>query len=96
VRRHRLEHQRPRRDLGAAPHQDVAQHRGARADEDVVADLGVAVADLLAGAAERHVLQQRHVVADDGGLADHHPRAVVQQDAAAQPRRRVDVDGQHL
>ena len=60
----------------------------------VVADLGMAVAGLLAGAAERHALQQGAVVADRGRLADHDAGAMVEHDADADPGRRIDVDGE--
>ena len=43
---------------------DIAEDLGARADQHAVADLRMPVAALLAGAAERHVLQHRHVVLD--------------------------------
>ncbi len=56
LRRYRLEHERPRCNLGPLADADVAQHRGGRADQHVVGDFGVAVAALFARAAQRHVL----------------------------------------
>ena len=50
---------------------------------------------LLAGAAERHVVQDRHVVLDHRGLADHQAGRVVEEDAAADARRRMDVGLEH-
>src|SRR5271170_4145236 len=50
---------------------DVAQHLGAGADCDVVADGGMALAFLFAGSAQRYSLVEGHVVADDGGFADY-------------------------
>ena len=35
---------------------------------------------------------ERAVVADLGGLADHHPHPVIDEEAAADPRPRVDLD----
>jgi hypothetical protein len=56
VRRDGLEHQAACRDLRALAHADVAQHSRACADDHAVGDLGVAVAVVLAGAPQRHVL----------------------------------------
>ena len=55
----------------------------------------VALAALEAGAAQRHPLVERHPVADLRGLADHHAGAVVDEELAADPRRRVDLDPGH-
>ena len=44
---------------------DIAEDFRARADQHAVTDFRVAVAGLLAGAAERHALQDRDVVLDD-------------------------------
>ena len=54
------------------------------------------VAALLAGAAQRHPLQDRHVVLDHRRLADHDPGPVVDQDPPPDPRRRMDVEPEHL
>src|SRR5204862_1735755 len=43
-------------------------------------------------AAERHALVDSAAVADLGGLADHHAHAVVDEDAGADFRARVDFD----
>ena len=56
----------------------------------------MAVALLLAGAAERHFLQDRDVIVDHRGLARHEARAVIQQDALADARRRVNLDREDL
>ena len=53
------------------------------------------VARLLPGASQRNALQDRHVVAHYRGLADHHPGAVIDQDALPQPRRGVQVEREH-
>ena len=54
----------------------------------------MAVARLLAGAAQRHALQQRAVVADRRRLADDDAGAVVEHDADADPGGRIDVHGE--
>ena len=74
---------------------DIADDLGARADQHAVGDLRMAVAVFLAGAAERHVMQHRDVVADHRGLADHEAGGVIEEDAAADLRRRMDVALEH-
>ena len=49
----------------------------------------MALADVLAGAAERHALIEQTVVADLGRLADHDPGAVVNDQTAADLRAGV-------
>ena len=44
------------------------------------------------GAAERHALVERHVVADLSRLADHDARPVIDEQRLADPRRRMDLD----
>ena len=67
---------------------DIAENLRARPDHHAVADLGMAVLVLLAGAAERHAVQDRDVVFDDGGLAADKTGGVVEEDAAADLRAR--------
>ena len=86
------QHDRARRHPRAMADLDIAEHFGAGADQHAAADFRMAVADLLAGAAERHALQDRHVVLDDRRLADHQAGGMVEEDALADPRRRIDVD----
>ena len=62
---------------------DIAENFRAGADHHAVADFRMAVPVFLAGAAERHVLQDRDVVLDHRGLADHEAGGVVEEDAAA-------------
>ena len=54
----------------------------------------MAVAALLAGAAQGHAVQHRDAVLDDGGLADHHAGAVVDEDALADHRAGMDVEAE--
>src|SRR6185437_1313819 len=67
-------------DLGPCPHHNSAP------------DLGMAIAPLVAGAAEGNAVQHRAIVADHGSLADDDARGVVEHDALADHRRGVDVD----
>ena len=95
-RRHVDEHQRPGPDLGPGADPDIAEDRRAGANEDAVADLGVPVAHGLACPAQRDVVEDGDVVADDGGLSDDDARGVVEEDALADRGGGVDVDGEHL
>ena len=44
------------------------------------------------GAAERHAVIERAVVADVGGFADHHAQAVIDEKAPPDRRPRMDLD----
>ena len=70
---------------------DIAEDLGAGADHHAMADFRMAVLVLLAGAAERDVMQDRDVVVDHRGLAHHQTGGVVEEDAAADFGRRIDV-----
>src|ERR1700730_7083060 len=70
---------------------DIAENFRARPDQHAVADLGMAILVLLAGAAKRDAVQDRDVVFDHGGLAAHEPGGVIEEDAAADPGCRVDI-----
>ena len=87
----RLEHDAAGGDFAEGADFDIAEDLGARADHHAVADLRVAVAGLLAGAAERDVLQDRHFILDDRCFADDDARTVVEHDGRADPRRRMDI-----
>ncbi len=54
-------------------------------------DLRMAVATFLAGAAESNAMQDRDVIADDGRFADHQAGRVIEEDALADARSRVDI-----
>src|SRR5699024_729202 len=79
-------------DLGVSAHGKRAKHLAARGDDDVVFDGGVALADVFAGAAERCALVNGHIVAHNGGLADYHAHAVVDEHALANDRAGVDLN----
>ena len=94
--RHVFQHHAARPHLRPFTDLDVAKKLGAGADEDAAPDLRVAIAGVLAGAAEGDLVQQRHVVLDDRRFADHHAGGVVDQDAFPDPRRGVNIDAEHL
>src|SRR5258708_33314779 len=70
---------------------DIAENFRARPDQHAVANFGMAVLVLLAGAAKRNAVQDRDVVFDHSGLADDEPGGVIEEDTAADPGRGVDV-----
>ena len=51
----------------------------------------MAIAALLAGAAEGHILQDRDIVLDHRRLPDDKAGGVIEEDALAERRRRIDV-----
>ena len=67
---------------------DIAENFRARPDQHAVANLGMAILVLLAGAAERDAVQDRDVVLDHRGLAADETGGVIEEDAAADLRRR--------
>src|SRR5690606_11732690 len=74
---------------------DIAEDLGAGPDQHAIANLGVAVTAGLAGSAERDAMQDRDVVLDHRRLADDETGGVVEEDALADARRRVDVGWEH-
>ena len=92
VLRHVLDHHRAGGDAGVVVDGDGPQDLGPGADHHVVADGGVALAQLLAGAPQGHPLVEQHVVPDLRGLADDKAVAVVDHQAAADGGAGVDLD----
>src|SRR4051812_11672979 len=74
---------------------DIAEDLGTGSDQDTVADLGMAILVLLAGPAQRDVVQDGDIVLDDRGLADYKTCGMVEEDAATDLRRRIDVGLEH-
>src|SRR6185437_6530193 len=79
-------------DAGAVADGDRSQYLGAGADDHAVAEGRVALALLERGAAQGHALIKGHLVADLGRLADHHPHAMVDEEAAADGGAGMDLD----
>ena len=79
-----------------AAHRDRTEHLGTGADHHAVLDGRMALAGRPGHAAQRHAVIERHVVADDGGLSDHHAHAVVDEEPAADADSGMDLDpGDH-
>ena len=53
------------------------------------------ISRFLAGAAERHLLQDRHVVLDHRGLADHEAGGVIEEDTTSDAHGRIDIGLEH-
>ena len=70
-------------DAGVVSHGEGTQHLGAGAHQHVIAQGGVALALILAGAAQGHALVQGTAVSHLGGLADDDAAAVVDEHAGA-------------
>src|SRR3569833_1983132 len=77
------------------PDLDVAKELRAGADHHAAPDLRVTVLFLLAGAAERHTVQDRHIVVDRRGFADDQAGRMIEEDAAANARIWIDVGREH-
>ena len=77
-------------NLDIVAKRDVAKDRRAHAHYDVVAKRRVALAALLAGSSEGHALVELAIIANDGRLPHDDAHAVVDNEAAADGRSRVD------
>ena len=84
-------HHGARRDPRAMANLDIAEDLGAGADQHAVPDFRMPVADLLAGAAQGHVLKHRNIVFDHRRRADDKAGRVIEKYAFADPRRRMNV-----
>ena len=85
------------RNAGVVANAERAKHLCAGADHDVVAERRMALADILARAAERYALIEQAVVPDLGGFADHDAGSVVNDQPPANGRAGMDLDSRpHL
>ena len=91
VRGHGMEHNGVGADFRARADFDVAEDFRPRANEHAGADLGMAVALLLAGAAKGDGVEDGDVVLDDGGFANDEAGGVVEENATADARGGMDV-----
>ena len=79
-------------DAAVVPHPEGPQDLGPGGDEDVVADGGVALALVLAGAAQGDAVVDEAVVPHLGGLADDDAHTVVDDQALADGGAGMDLD----
>src|SRR5690606_35028546 len=96
MRLNRMQHDASRTHLGAFTDLDIAEDLRTCADHYPAAHLGMTIAAFLAGTAQRHALQDGHIITYDGRFADDDARAMVEHDAAADPACVVDIDCQAL
>ena len=89
---HVLDDDRVAANLDVVADSDVAEHFGARAHGDVVAQGGVALASLVAGAAQGYALVEDAVVTHDGSFANDDAHSVVDKEVLADLRGRVNLD----
>src|SRR5689334_16248907 len=89
--RYRLDDNGACGDARAMANLDISKNLGTGADHYAAANFRMAVLMLLAGAAKRHIVQDRNVIFDNRRLADDETSRVIEEDAAADLRRRVDV-----
>ena len=82
-----------RTDLGVAADLNIAEHFCPSTQQHAVTHLRVPIATLLAGAAERHLVQDRNVIADNRSLADNETGTVVDEHAASDRYGGMDIDG---
>lgn len=79
-------------NFGELPDADIAENGRACADQYAVADFRMAIAAFLASPTQGDLLQNRYIVADDGGFADDDAGGMVEHDAIADRCGRMDVD----
>ena len=96
VGRHFLKHDGVCADAAVVADGERAEHLRARRNQHVVADGRVALAGVLAGAAEGDAVVDGAVVADLGGLADDDAHAVVDEQTAADFSAGVYLDAGHM
>src|SRR6516165_4787367 len=89
IRRHRGNHHGIGADTGIIPHLDGTQNFRAGADNDIIADGGMALAMLAARAAESHLMVDIDIIAYLRRLTDDHAHAMVDDEAPAEFRAGV-------
>ena len=91
VRLHILHHHRVAANAGMIMHRDRAEHLRARAEDDIRANGGMALAFVPGRAAERHPLIHTDIVAELRRLADDDAHAVINKKAAPDAHRRMNL-----
>jgi hypothetical protein len=80
-------------DAGTVAHADRAEHLGARADHDVVADGRVAFAGRIdVDVAQRDLVKHQHVRADLDRLADDHAGSVIDEQSGTDASAGMNLD----
>ena len=89
--RHRMSTTEPAATREQSADLDIAEYLRAGGDHHASPHLGMAIAALLAGAAQRHALQNRDVVVDDRRRADDEFGRMIEEYAAAEAGRRMNI-----
>src|SRR5580658_7433916 len=92
ILRHTSQHDRTRADPAVPPNRNVAENFRPIANYRVVFDRGVPLAALLTSTTERDALIQSHIVANDRGFADDHPKPMIDEQSPANLGSRMDFD----
>lgn len=71
---------------------DGTENLGAGADQHAISKSRMALAGIPGDPAEGHTVIKGHIVADLGGLADHHATAMIDEEAPANGGAGMDVD----
>ena len=79
-------------DLGAGADGERSQDFGSGTNDHAVFQGWVTLALVPTGAAQGDTLIERDIVTDDGCFADHHPHAVINEEASSDHRTGVDLD----
>ena len=87
-----FEHNTARTNSRTLADGNVSEQLSVSADKNATADFRVTIAACFSSTSKRNAVQHRYVVTHDGGLADHDASRMVDKDARADPRRRVNVD----
>ncbi len=87
-----LHHQGIGADLGVVAHRDGADDLGASPDQDPITDGRMTLEAATGTASEGDLVVHEDVVAHDGGLANHHTHAVIDEEPAADAGARMDLD----
>src|SRR5579862_10036083 len=89
VLRYRPQHHRTRSHPAVVSDNDVSQDLRTGSDHHAVAERRVALALFFPGAAERHTLVQRDVIAHYARFANHYSHAVIDEQPVADLRSRM-------
>mmetsp|Transcript_12309 Transcript_12309/g.35044 ORF Transcript_12309/g.35044 Transcript_12309/m.35044 type:complete len:334 (-) Transcript_12309:422-1423(-) len=83
-------------DFTVCAQHDWTEHRGPRPDQHPISNCRMPHPCPGATPTQRHMMQQRHIIANHRRLTNHHTRRVIDHQSLAQRRTGVDIDVKHL
>ena len=92
MRWYRIEHDAPSTDYSPFADLYIPQNRGPGTDEDPSAYLGMPIPALLASASQSYLVQDRHVILDDGSFPNDKSRGMIQENPRTDPGSGMNVD----